>query len=59
MLLLILGLVAGAAVGAIAMAFLAVAAYDRGYADASGRRSEWRLELAARRRVAHTVRSAA
>lgn len=54
------GLMAGAAVGTIAMAFLAVAAYERGYAEASRERNQWRLELAARRRVpGSTVRSAA
>jgi len=59
-LLLWVGLVCGAAVGAIAIAFLAAAAYDRGYADAAQRRNEWRVELAARRRAAQiTVRSAA
>lgn len=58
--LLLIGLVAGAAVGAIAMAFLAIAAYDRGYADAWRQRNDWRLELAVRRGAAdRTVRSAA
>ena len=59
-LLLTVGLMAGAAVGAITMAFLAVAAYERGYADASTKRDQWRSELAARRRTPRsTVRSAA
>jgi len=59
-LLLTIGLIAGAAVGAIAMAFLAVAAYDRGYADAFRQRNQWRLELAARHHPTHsTARSAA
>jgi len=58
--LLLIGLVAGAAVGAIAMTFLAIAAYDRGYADAWRRRNDWRLELALRRGAAdRRVRSAA
>jgi hypothetical protein len=58
--LLLIGLVAGAAVGAIGMAFLGIAAYDRGYADAWRRRNEWRLELAVRRGAAdHKIRSAA
>jgi hypothetical protein len=57
---LLIGLVAGAAVGAIAMTFLAIAAYDRGYADAWRRRNDWRLELALRRGAAdRRVRSAA
>jgi hypothetical protein len=59
-LLLWIGLVCGAAIGAIAMAFLAAAAYDRGYADAARLRNERRRELEARRRAAHVVvRSAA
>jgi hypothetical protein len=57
--LLLIGLVAGAAVGAVAMALLAIAAYDRGYAEASRRRNLWRLELVARRSAAKKVRSAA
>ena len=59
-LLLTVGLMAGAAVGAITMAFLAVAAYGRGYADASRERDQWRSELAARRHhLRSMVRSAA
>ena len=59
-LLLTVGLMAGAAAGAITMAFLAVAAYERGYADAATNRDHWRSELAARRRTPRrTVRSAA
>jgi hypothetical protein len=57
--LLLVGLFAGAAIGAVGMGFLAVAAYDRGYADASHQRHEWRLELTARRRAANKIRSAA
>jgi hypothetical protein len=57
--LLLLGLIAGAGIGAIAMAFLAVAAYDRGYADASRGRAEWRRERAARRTAQHGVQNAA
>jgi hypothetical protein len=59
MVLLIVGLFAGAALGAIVMAFLAIAAYDRGYADAAHRRGEWRIELDARQQAATKVRSAA
>jgi hypothetical protein len=56
---LLIGLVLGGALGTIAMAFLASAAYDRGYADAWRQRREWRTELA-QRRVAHpTTRRAA
>lgn len=56
---LILAFFAGAAAGAIALAFLASTEYGRGYDDAVHRRNEWRLELAARRAGAHPVRSAA
>lgn len=48
MLLLTIGLVAGTAVGSIVMAFLSVAAYERGYADAAQRRDAWRTELVMR-----------
>jgi hypothetical protein len=51
MALLTFGLFAGAALGAIVMAFLALAAYDHGYADAARRRDEWRTELRARRQA--------
>jgi hypothetical protein len=59
MVLLTVGLFAGAAFGAIVMAFLAIAAYDQGYEDATQRRGEWRIELQARHRPAKKVRSAA
>jgi hypothetical protein len=59
MALLTVGLFAGAAFGAIVMAFLAIAAYDHGYDDAAHRRGEWRIELQARRQAAKKVRSAA
>lgn len=59
MLLLTIGLFAGAALGAVVMAFLAIAAYDRGYDDAARRRGEWRIELASRRQAAEKLRSAA
>ena len=59
-LLLTVGLIAGTAVGTIAMAFLAIATYERGYADGSGDRNPLRFELAARRRIRRsTARSAA
>jgi hypothetical protein len=59
MALLTVGLFVGAALGAIVMAFLALAAYDHGYADAARRRDEWRTELQARRQADKKVRSAA
>jgi len=46
---LLIALALGGALGAIAMAFLARAAYDRGYADAWRQRREWRTELVQRR----------
>lgn len=59
MLLLTIGLFAGAALGAIVMAFLAISAYDHGYSDAAHQRGEWRIELQARHQAAEKVRSAA
>jgi hypothetical protein len=56
---LITAFFAGAAAGAIALAFLAVTEYGRGYDDAIHRRNEWRVELAARRSTSHHARSAA
>jgi uncharacterized membrane-anchored protein YhcB (DUF1043 family) len=55
MLLLTIGLVAGAAVGSIVMSLLSIAAYQRGYANAMQRRDAWRSEL----RTRHAARSAA
>lgn len=43
-----LGLMLGLALGMIIVGFLAVAAYQRGYEDAFGRRKHWRAELVAR-----------
>ena len=43
-----IGLMAGVAVGMILVGFLAIGAYDRGYADALQRRKAWRTELVAR-----------
>lgn len=59
MLVLTIGLVAGAAVGSLVMAFLSVAAYQRGYADATMRREAWRSELRARHAVRPAVLTAA
>jgi hypothetical protein len=59
MLLLTIGLFAGAALGAVVMAFLAISAYDHGYRDAAQRRNQWRIELQARHHAALKVRSAA
>ena len=51
MLLFAIGLMAGLAVGMIMVGFLAIGAYDRGYADALQRRKAWRTELVARKLV--------
>jgi hypothetical protein len=59
MLLLTIGLFAGAALGSVVMAFLAISAYHHGYRDAAQRRGEWRIELQARHQVAEKARSAA
>jgi hypothetical protein len=59
MLLLTVGLFAGAALMAVVMAFLAISAYDHGYRDATQRRGEWRFELQARHQAAERARSAA
>ena len=56
---LLIGLVLGGALGAIAMAFLASVAYERGYADAWRQRREWRTELTHRGAGHPRVRSAA
>lgn len=42
------GVMIGLALGLIVIGFLAIAAYQRGYDDAIGRRKEWRAELVAR-----------
>ncbi len=58
--LLLFALLLGAGFGAIAMAFLASTAYDRGYTDGLRRRNALRLELAARHDVGYRkARSAA
>ena len=59
MLLLTIGLFAGAALGAVVMAFLAISAYDHGYSDAAHQRSEWKIELQARRQAAERARRVA
>lgn len=46
------GLVVGLALGPIVIGFLAVAAYERGYDEAVGKRKHWRAELVARRSAA-------
>lgn len=43
------GLVIGLALGLIVIGFLAIAAYERGYDEAIGKRKQWRAELVARR----------
>lgn len=52
MLDLALAFVLGLALGLIIIGFLAVAAYQRGYEDAFGRRKQWRAELVARQTAA-------
>jgi len=59
MLLLTVGLFAGAALMAVVMAFLAISAYDHGYSDAAHQRREWRIELQARHQAGAKARSAA
>ena len=48
MALFAIGLMAGVAIGMIIVGFLAIGAYERGYADALERRKAWRTELVAR-----------
>ncbi len=52
------GLVLGLALGLIVIGFLAIAAYERGYDEAIGRRKHWRAELVARRAAARPVLAA-
>ncbi len=49
------GLILGLALGLVIVGFLAIAAYQRGFADAAGQRRVWRAELVARKEA---VRSA-
>ena len=51
MVLFAVGLMAGVAIGMIIVGFLAIGAYDRGFADALERRKAWRTELVARTAV--------
>lgn len=46
------GLMTGLALGLIVTGFLAIAAYQRGHADAQGRRKHWRAEIVARQAAA-------
>lgn len=48
MLLFALGIMAGVALGVLVVGFLAVGAYNKGFADAQARRQAWRTELVAR-----------
>ena len=49
------GLIVGLALGLVIVGFLAIAAYQRGYDEAFGRRKEWRAELVARKAAVRTV----
>ncbi|TME65470.1 MAG: hypothetical protein E6I51_00255 [Chloroflexi bacterium] len=48
MVLFAIGLMAGVAIGMIIVGFLAIGAYDRGFAAALERRKAWKTELVAR-----------
>jgi len=52
------GLVVGLALGLIIIGFLAVAAYQKGYEEALGKRPAWRAELVARRAAVRTLPAA-
>lgn len=52
------GLVVGLALGLVTVGFLAIAAYQRGYAEAAGQRKQWRAELVARRAAVRLSSSA-
>jgi len=52
------GLVVGLALGLIIIGFLAVAAYQKGYEEALGKRRTWRAELVARRAAVRTLPAA-
>src|SRR5438270_12303949 len=52
MVIFVLGLMVGVALGLVVVGFLAIRAYDRGYDEALERRKAWRGELQARRVVA-------
>lgn len=53
------GLVIGLALGLIVIGFLAIAAYERGFDEAVGKRKHWRAELVARRVAAQRTLVAA
>lgn len=53
------GLIVGLALGLIIIGFLAVAAYQRGYEEAIGKRRTWRAELVARRLAVRAAPAAA
>ncbi len=53
------GLIVGLALGLIVIGFLAVAAYQRGYEEAIGKRKTWRAELVARRTAVRAMPAAA
>ena len=57
MLVFVLGMVLGTALGIVVVGFLAVRSYDHGYTEALDRRKAWRGELVARQTAsirAHT-----
>jgi hypothetical protein len=53
------GFIVGLALGLIVIGFLAIAAYQKGYEEAVGKRRIWRAELVARRAAARAVPAAA
>ena len=53
------GLIVGLALGLVIVGFLAIAAYQRGYDEAFGRRKEWRTELVARKAAVRSMAAVA
>lgn len=53
------GLIVGLALGLVIVGFLAIAAYQRGYDEAFGRRKEWRAELVARKTAVRSMAAVA
>jgi len=51
MLIFALGIMAGVALGVLVVGFLAVGAYNKGFAEAMEGRKAWRSELVARKDV--------
>ena len=49
------GFMIGLALGLIVIGFLAIAAYQKGYEEAIGKRRMWRAELVARRTAARAA----